>query len=170
MTKRIFSTYKPPNKMKNAKTKLTPAEEELLRWKKECGYLDKHMLTLSPPPAHRHMSDGWLQNIWKEAYQHYGRYHNEKLYFSSVLTRGPNGDSPPSMHIVWQRYPKNLYYLVGWLKAKYVTAVTKPHDNGLRYWVKNCSEPDAVAEVGRWQVSKERLRKRAEKKRKLRRV
>jgi len=168
MRNRAFSTYKPPNKLKNAIVKLTPAEEELYRWKKECGYLDRHMLTISPPPGHRHMSAEWLQNIWKEAYIHYGGYHKQKLYFSTVVTHGPHGESPPSMHIVWQEYPKSLYYLVGWLKGKYVTAVTKPHKQGLRYWCKNCSEPEADARVGEWQLSKEKIRKRAEKKRKRR--
>lgn len=161
MKNKGFPRYKQQKKLENHRTKLSPAEEALLAWKRGRGYLDGHMLTLSPPPGNRNKSVQWLQNAWREAYRHYGRYFNEKLYFSTVITRGEHGDMPPSMHVVWQQYPKHLGYLVGWLQARYVTAVTKPHENGLTYWAKNCGEPDAVVEVGQWQLSQEKVRKRA---------
>lgn len=110
------------------------------------GHLDSHMVTLAGPGDGRPRPPEWFRKTFHNLCAAYYREHGEKPQWSMTLNCGWSGTGHCSAHVTWvNEIPGEIDWLVWKWNDLYgrKRAVLSSHSNGLRYAVKNMTQPDA---------------------------
>jgi hypothetical protein len=135
----------------NHKVILSPAEEKVTEALAASGFLAGMMMTLSLPLGKGNFDEQWFRAavglLMRDYYTQYG----VMLQYQIVMNHGWAGTGKLSAHIVWKNeLPEHAGFLVSRWNKKYGVdrAVMSPHSQGLRYYVKNMSQPNALTHDG----------------------
>jgi hypothetical protein len=139
----------------NHKVILSPSEEKVTEALAASGFLAGMMMTLATPlgdGAHKGYHDeSWFRAavglLMRDYYTQYG----VMLQYQVVMNHGWAGKGKLSGHIIWKNeLPEHTAFLVNLWNSKYGVdrAVMSPHSQGLRYYVKNMSQPNALTHDG----------------------